>query len=816
MIADSDYPSPDEGSQEPFDEPYAPASRLRRPRRRRSRGWLRFGLGAAAVVVTLALVVAGAGFAYLGRGPISLESLQPAIADSLQSRLRPGYRVALGPTSIARGPHGVGIGFTGLSIRDPQGRVVVDAPGGRIGLDAFALLGLSIKVRRLELDGLQLALRVGPDGALSLAAGTGESTPIPLGPPSGGAVAANIGAIVAGLAETMAGADQPLDHVAIIDGRLAVQTPARPTATVYEDLRLTFDRSGGAATAALSAKGPSGPWSLEARAEAGATPRLGVRARDLAVDDFFRLSPHPPQFSFDSAISFHFDAEASLSGALTALDGAFSIGAGRFDLHDPDVAPLAIDEATGKVSLDAEQRYRLEKFEVLADATHVRFGGLLTPPGQAGAIWRLQLHSGDIAFAGGRPGNPAAKLDNVDLDGHFDPATATFALDKFALRGPHLSGDFGAQFHIGDAGPEIKLDLTGGGALLEALALWPTFINPDARKWCVENIRGGELASGELKVDWDAAAVAAVFAKQAPPAESVDGRFTLRDAAVDLLPGLPTTTGLDASGVITGRHFEVGAEHGVMELGEGRRLNGADLSFAVPDTAPAPRMAATGGARITGGADSLADLLSRDALKKYVGVALDPAAIKGQFQGDLKLDLTLGKGVQPEEQKFRATGTLSGLAIDKFLGNAKLEQGALDFQSDRSQLKMTGTGQVFGAPAKLEVAKAAQDVGALTLTSTLDEAARAKFGFSSGPRVKGPITLKLKAPLDKSGAEVEVDLAKASLNSLGGPPWKSAGRPGKPLSNSRRRRTACKSTISPSTPARSRGAVRRCSRRTGR
>ena len=46
--------------------------------------------------------VAGAGFAYLGQGPISLESLQPSIAANLQSRLGPGFHVALGPTSIAR------------------------------------------------------------------------------------------------------------------------------------------------------------------------------------------------------------------------------------------------------------------------------------------------------------------------------------------------------------------------------------------------------------------------------------------------------------------------------------------------------------------------------------------------------------------------------------------------------------------------------------------------------------------------------------------------------------------------------------------
>jgi hypothetical protein len=762
-----------------YDDLEAPVLRRTR-RRRRPRGAVHVALKWATVVIALTVGVLVGGYVYLGQGPISLESLRPAIAESLQSRLSPGYHVALGPIAISRGAHGVGIGFRGLSIRDSAGRLVVSAPGGRISLDALALLALGVKVRRLELDGLQLALRVGPNGELSLSAGNAEAAAIPLGPPPATPMANNLGALVAAAAESMAGADEPLDHVAIMDGKLTVQTAGRDQPAVYDDLKLAFDRSGSSASASLAAHGPSGDWRIAARAQSGSTKKLTVEAHELSVDDFLRLDPHPPRFSFDSPISFNFTAVASPSGALSALDGEFSIGAGRFDPHDPDGAPpIAIDEATGKASLDSKGRYVLEKLEILAGATHVRLGGWLAPPAPGDLLWRAHLHSSDSLFAAARPGDPAAVLDDVDLDAHFDPASATFATDKFTAHGPHLSGQFAFGVHLAPAGPEVKMDLQGQGSLLEALRLWPTFVNPDARKWCEENMRGGELVSGSLKIDWDSAALAAVLAKQAPPADSVNGRFTLRDAAVDLLPGLPTTAGLAATGVITGRYFHVEAPRGVMELGGGRRLAGANLSFTVPDTKPVARMPAEGAGRIIGGADALADLLMRDALKRYVGVVLDPNAIKGQFDGDLKLDLTLGKGVQPEEQKFRVAGNLSGLSIDKFLGNAKLEQGALEVVADRSQLKMTGTGQVLGAQAKLEVTKVGQDVGALVLTGNLDEAARAKLGFNSGPRLKGPVTLKLKAPLDKSGAEVEIDLAKATLESLGGAPWKLAGRPGK-------------------------------------
>jgi hypothetical protein len=160
-----EHDDPDDGRPEPDEARCAPV--LRRSRRKaKPNRLLRLALGVAGLVVTFVLAVAGIGFAYLGSGPVSLESLQPAVAANLQSRLKPGYTVALGPTALTHGAHGLGIGFTGFAIRDPQGRLVVGAPGGKIGLDAFALLRFEVKVRRLELDGPQLSLHVGPDGSL--------------------------------------------------------------------------------------------------------------------------------------------------------------------------------------------------------------------------------------------------------------------------------------------------------------------------------------------------------------------------------------------------------------------------------------------------------------------------------------------------------------------------------------------------------------------------------------------------------------------------------------------------------------------------
>ncbi len=55
---------------------------------------------------------------------------------------------------------GVGLGFKGFTVRDAAGHTVLSAPSGQVGLDPFALPLMDVRVSRLELDGLDLRLRV--------------------------------------------------------------------------------------------------------------------------------------------------------------------------------------------------------------------------------------------------------------------------------------------------------------------------------------------------------------------------------------------------------------------------------------------------------------------------------------------------------------------------------------------------------------------------------------------------------------------------------------------------------------------------------
>ena len=282
--------------------------------------------------MALGIALCGAFFYLLATGPISLESLKPSLTRSLEERLGAGYHVSIGPTFLMRGPSGVGLGFGGIQIRDGEGRTVVSAPGGRVGLDVVALLALDVKVRRLELDGLVLKLRVRPDGALSVAAaGASDATSIelpapPANPPAASnATDGNPALLALGLIDAMAGSRQPLDHVSLAHGHLEVENEALDKKSVYEDFAISFDRGGDAASVETSARGPAGLWSLSAHARGGAKPGLSVEAHDFSLDDLLLLEPRRPPFESDMPISFKLDVSLTQDAGITSVQGGFSL-----------------------------------------------------------------------------------------------------------------------------------------------------------------------------------------------------------------------------------------------------------------------------------------------------------------------------------------------------------------------------------------------------------------------------------------------------------------------------------------------------------
>src|SRR5580704_7213937 len=729
--------------------------------RLRSR-WRRIGAGRIAHIclrtvecIAVLFIVGGLALAsLLARGPLRLVGMHDQIQTSLQERVGDRYAIVLGPTYLMHDSWGVGLGFKGLTVRDAAGRTVLSAPSGKIGLDPFAAALLDVRVRRLELDGLDLRLRVAADGALSLAVVSDSgATPIPLpSPVSAGAGGTGLAVLVGAAVETMAGATLALDRFTLANGHFEIDNEATQRSVVYNDFAVVFDHSGSSARATLSATGPAGPWTIAAQAAEGDARTLSIQAHDLSLADLQTFDKKPPPLTAEGPVAIKLDAELAPDSALRAFSGQFSIGAGRV---------------------------RINKLQVLAGLTHVEMQGWMAPPADTAKVWTTHLESRDAQFSPERPGANPVPVESMVADARFLETTSQFILDGFTARGPTVDVAVKAETAPDGDGSSLKLNIdVGPSATADLIRLWPQFINPDVREWCAQNLHGGRL-QGSLKSNWTAADLDAMAHKRGLPRESLHGEFTTRDVGVDLLPGLPIMMTDVGTGSFTGHEFTVSGNHATMALSPSRRVQANDLAFTVPDITPRPIVDATSRAHMTGTADSLADLLMREPLRRQAGLTLDPATIKGQAEGDLVLALKLGKTARPEDTQFHAGGALDNLQIEKFLADEKLESATATFEADRDSLKIAGDGQVFGTPTHVEVARAPGEEGSATITFALDAAGRARRGINFGSWLTGSLPIKLKAPLTRASAEVEIDLTPAGVENPVPGLSKPAGKPGK-------------------------------------
>jgi hypothetical protein len=733
---------------------------------------------AAALFIVGGLILASV----LARGPIRLVGLHDQIEASLKERVGDSYALSLGPTYIMHDSWGVGLGFKGLTLRDAAGRTVLSAPSGKVGLDPFALALLDVKVRRLELDGLDLRLRVAADGALSLAvANDSGATPIALpGAAPGGGGAPDIAAFVRFAAEAMAGAAQALDRLTLANGHFEIQNDATQRQVVYDDFAVVFDHSGSRAHATISATGPAGPWSIGAQASDGNAPALSLEARDLSLADLQVFDKRPPPLIADGPIAIRIEAAVTPQSTLQSFTGRFSIGAGRVRINNPDAMPFSIDEATGDVAWDDDaRRFRVDKLEVLSGLTHVRAQGWVAPPAEPDRIWTTHLEARDAQFGPERTGANPVELESIIADTRYLAPSSRFIIDGVTARGPTVDLTLKAESAPDGEGSSLKLDLEAGpSATPDLIRLWPQFINPDVREWCAHNLHGGRL-QGKMKANWTAADLDAMTHKRGLPRDSLHGEFTTRDVGVDLLPGLPIMMTDQGSGSFTGHEFSLSGNRASMTLSPTRRVQASDLAFSIADITPRPIVDASSHAHMTGTADALADLLTREPLRRQAGLAIDPSTIKGQAEGDLALDLKLGKSARPDDTQFHASGTLKDLQIEKFLADERLESATASFQGDRETMKIVGDGMVLGAATHIEVSRAAGEEGSAIITFALDAAGRAKRNINLGSWLTGTLPVKLKAPLSRTSAEVEIDLTPAGIDNPVPGVSKPAGKPGK-------------------------------------
>lgn len=778
------------------------AASIARRRRFSGKRLVRRCCGVIAGLAVLALVAVGLLVGLMAHGPIVIDGLGPRIADALHDRFGRGAVFNLGPTSIAQSGFGPTLSIDGLNIAGPDHQKVLSAPRAEVSIDPFALFAGKVVPKRLEVFDVELRLVLLKNGNLAVAAGPGSkpffelerrpdngspaapsqptpaatstAVPDPGAPPRRAAAMRQVARGIRVLLDSITNPNSPIaavDRLGVKRGRLVIEDQTTNEEVVYKDLDLEFDKTSDGSTFALSAQGPSQRWSISAAASGtpGHERHFRINVDNLSQDELeLAAGTRSLGFETDVPISMSFKIGLRPDDTLSEAAGAFALGSGFFRLEDPDQEPQLIKKVSGSFHWNGGTRHiEIDRTDYEEGTSRLVFAGSVLPPLNEGEPWTIALATAEPGVLGpDRLGDQPVIIDRGQLSARLFLDKKTLLIDRLAF-GSGTEGGLALAGQIDwEKGPHVRFGASIDPTTIRvAKRMWPAFVAAPVRTWMLSHFLAGVLPSGTMRVDYDADALLRMRSDRAPPDESVSLDFTVKDATIAYLPGVPPIENGVGSGHITGHTSHFALTSGTINAG-GRQIALRDGLFQVAnaDIHPTP---ADISAHVTGSVDAITDLLSRDALKPYAPMPLDPSTLKGQVDGRLDDALILGEDAGASN-KLRINATVTNFSADKLIGKEKLDNATMSLAVDPAGLKATGQGKLFGGPATFEITKAGDQPPNAMINVTLDDAARAKLGINAIPGLSGPLTAKIAAngigQAQKTKAQIDLDLTRMTIN----------------------------------------------------
>jgi len=767
----------------------APANRMFTGKLGRVARWV------AGTLAVFVLCIVGVYVSFL-TGLLSVDVATPWIVSALEEKLPPGHKVTIARTRLDYDSNGAPV-LTAeqLHIRNDLNEEIVRAPAAEVGLEAGSLLMGNYRVRRITLINAVMTVRLDENGNLKVS--TPKQAPQPLRaqtdtrakplrqekPP-----AAADPLIFAEAANWLARLERTgIDGIALSEiglerGTLTVESDTPGKSWTFKNINFAFRRpSAGGATFKLSSGDGANPWEITATITA---PSNGSRAIDLIANrvvpnDLINAAGYGDLDLYASTpVSVFLRAQVGTDGKLMNADLRIAAGKGQVGNARDERGRFNVQQAQLLMRFDPERGiFVVDPLQVADGQNSIIFGAFIEPPKADRTHWRFVVPKGRLALGSGKVTDLPLTIDTIELRGGYDPQSQRLYIDEGVLRGPTAGLALTGAVALGEEIPTLQLGVAADRMPVSAFKrLWPAPVAPGARTWVEEHVTNGLIDRVVIALEVPLEALARVD----PILPDTSIKLDVQASQMVFAPvnGLPPITDAKAVISVTGQNVRIKVTNGVVDLGRKRRLTIPDGTFEVREHYRNP---ATGTIqmRIEGSGEAVADLLSRDLVKEETGFTLNPETTRGQIVSNLRIELPLKRDLLKSEIRYAAEADATNFSADNIVKGQKIENASGKVTFSANQLTVKGEGKLGGAAAVFEYSKQRTKPDAeYRIVTSLDNAARRRFGIDVGPSLSGPVMVRASGTTNdkETRVNIDADLTQATINELV-PGWnKPAGR----------------------------------------
>jgi hypothetical protein len=387
---------------------------------RRPRVLRKCAIGAAVLLAIVTIPIIALSWR-LASGPVPLDLVTPWLTSAVEDRFGGRHRIEVGGTQLERTEEGgTAIRMRDIVVRDPDGTEVARAPKAEVGISGFGLLTGRMQAERLSLIGVTMAVRVEPDGQVSISAGAKQQpigtartigaamSVVPDAAPADAPSAVGPDMVTAALAwladlDALGLDGQALTEIGLKNGSLVVDDRRGGKQWNFDKINLSVTRpKGGGVAFALNSVGADGPWSLTATVTPRGDGRRAIEAvvRDISPNDLFlALRIGDGHLKADMPVSGILRAEIGRDGMPSSAEGKIIVKSGYFLDPDNPEGRVVIEEGQVSFKWDAENRKVVVPIELLSGGNRFAWLGQVEAP----RTRRARPRSAARDAAGARP-----------------------------------------------------------------------------------------------------------------------------------------------------------------------------------------------------------------------------------------------------------------------------------------------------------------------------------------------------------------------------------------------------------------------------